>query len=977
MWYCANGYPRDVVSKPCEQSVAQDEMRKDLWRCNLVRNCNLMNNHSPAVCLFCQSNTDAQAVVTKHQAEMYLCKYCAKHHKNPGARSTLFDVLDDMDSKDKSVRSKFGTTATETTLGSKLHKTFMAEIGEEMCQAEVAHHANKCPEYLCSRPVKYVHLYKKGLAFKTQAQKADDADDGWDEDDWGEDEWREWREMRNGWAATDDKKKTSHKRATTRSDIDLYESRGTYAFPANTPPSPHLPYRGSPELQVAEMSVYTFFRYVHFHGGKQPYLTWHEEDAMPIVIVTPGTKLREGPGFAYAARWALIQHHVWADRAEFIAPNDEVVVEHFRAWLETPACPEYVKDDYADANQRKRRIRRATGTANTERLPGDGGDDVDEQEQENHDAATQTEESIDEDASAARDPDNDTSILKMLYRGNLQERNRAEAQLRKSSLCNHKHSFYRNTRCTSIAQEEQSALPVGVTNVFEDSDDDEAYTGEQKEIEKELQELRRVQHLVNLDTFDAQAESHATSPTTGRVIDLRLNWEHVKTTLSKDTGSEDNEQSTTRLDAATVRREYDLDALDPTQRAFADRVLKWAEDLARVYEHNIHTGDRKPPPKLRTWLCGSAGSGKSRTLKALVQHIRLLYQERNICATVELTAYTGIAAFNIGFGAKTSCTSFQISPGQSWKKELTGEAARRLERTWRNVVLLIVDEISFIGTSFFARMHFRMQQGRREYFSEAAKNPHNATFGDVSMILVGDFGQLEPIDDLSMVDTETTWATIAKPLRSIWGHIRQGRLLLQQFTEAVVLRRIHRSKHDLWWTESCLRLRDFSCEKQTDYDVWLQHDLDRGHLSKDQKKYFEDEAVWLCARCEDVGQRNGRKLATMAEEGKRVVHQIKAEHQGSKHAKKQPSKAFEGLREVVNLVRGCKVMLSRNVAYLHGLANGTRGKLVGIVYGPGGIGTLPEAIVVEIPDYCGPAFYPDEPKWVPILPMTSVKEGNP
>ena len=104
-----------------------------------------------------------------------------------------------------------------------------------------------------------------------------------------------------------------------------------------------------------------------------------------------------------------------------------------------------------------------------------------------------------------------------------------------------------------------------------------------------------------------------------------------------------------------------------------------------------------------------------------------------------------------------------------------------------------------------------------------------------------------------------------------------------------------------------------------------------GHLSKDQKKYFEDEAVWRCARCEDVGQRNGCKLATMAEVGNQVLHQIKAEHQGLKHAKKQSSKAFEGLRDVVNLVRGCKVMLTRNIAYMHGLANGTRGKLVGIV----------------------------------------------
>ena len=134
------------------------------------------------------------------------------------------------------------------------------------------------------------------------------------------------------------------------SDIDLYESR---MGPTTSKLARSLPVRESPELQVAEMSVYTFFRYVRFHGRKQTYFTWHEEDAMPIVIVSPVTKLREGPGFAIAMRWALIQYHVWADRAEFISPSDDLVVERFRAWLETPAC------EYADANQRKRRARRA------------------------------------------------------------------------------------------------------------------------------------------------------------------------------------------------------------------------------------------------------------------------------------------------------------------------------------------------------------------------------------------------------------------------------------------------------------------------------------------------------------------------------------------------------------------------------------------------------------------------------------------
>ena len=53
-------------------------------------------------------------------------------------------------------------------------------------------------------------------------------------------------------------------------------------------------------------------------------------------------------------------------------------------------------------------------------------------------------------------------------------------------------------------------------------------------------------------------------------------------------------------------------------------------------------------------------------------------------------------------------------------------------------------------------MHFRLQQAKRRFFSEAALDPHDYTFGNISIILVGDFGQLEPIDDWSMCDTAST-----------------------------------------------------------------------------------------------------------------------------------------------------------------------------------------------------------------------------
>ncbi len=404
-------------------------------------------------------------------------------------------------------------------------------------------------------------------------------------------------------------------------------------------------------------------------------------------------------------------------------------------------------------------------------------------------------------------------------------------------------------------------------------------------------------------------------------------------------------------------------------------MLGWLAEVVSVYKTVLATGKPRRVPLMRTWLGGSAGSGKTTTLRTVVQHGRLLLQREGVDGTIELTAYTGVAAFNMGFGAKTACAGFQIFPNAAWKAELTGDAFKKLERQWGRVLLLVPDEASFLGRAFFARMHFRLQQGKRRFFSEAGLNPHDFTFGDVSIVLVGDFGQLEPIDDWSMCDTETTYMDCPKRMRHLWRHAEYGKELLKTFDEAFMLNRVHRSNEDMWWTESCLRLRDSVCTKDGDYDWWRTHDLDRGHLSEEQKRYFDLHAVWLCARCEDVGGRNGRKLAHMAEDGKELIHQLPAQH-SIKSARKHNSAAFGGLRSVVNLVRGCKMMLTRNVAYLYGLANGTRGPFVGAVYGPGGVGTFPEALVMDAPDYCGPVFYQGEPTWVPILPMTSLKEGT-
>ena len=78
---------------------------------------------------------------------MYICKYCTKHHKNIGARCALLDIVDNSNLKDQDGQEKQGEDWDDAKLGGQLQRAFMTDIGEEMCQAHVAHHANRIPDF--------------------------------------------------------------------------------------------------------------------------------------------------------------------------------------------------------------------------------------------------------------------------------------------------------------------------------------------------------------------------------------------------------------------------------------------------------------------------------------------------------------------------------------------------------------------------------------------------------------------------------------------------------------------------------------------------------------------------------------------------------------------------------------------------------------------------------------------------------------
>ena len=76
---------------------------------------------------------------------------------------------------------------------------------------------------------------------------------------------------------------------------------------------------------------------------------------------------------------------------------------------------------------------------------------------------------------------------------------------------------------------------------------------------------------------------------------------------------------------------------------------------------------------------------------------------------------------------------------------------------------------------------------------------------------------------------------------------------------------------------------------------------------------------------------------------------------------------------IVNICRGAKVQLmGRNFEPDWGLYNGSIGTVKEIVFERDENpldGTLPQYVLVDFPEYCGPPWLKDKPKWVPIPPV--------
>ncbi|XP_035223419.1 uncharacterized protein LOC118196128 [Stegodyphus dumicola] len=170
-------------------------------------------------------------------------------------------------------------------------------------------------------------------------------------------------------------------------------------------------------------------------------------------------------------------------------------------------------------------------------------------------------------------------------------------------------------------------------------------------------------------------------------------------------------------------------------------IMSKLNNLQRDFVMHVLNSFKRHKLPLKIFLSGSAGVGKSTIIKCIYQmitnyHDNLPGSEKDKLAVL-LCAPSGKAAFLIN--GITLLTAFALPVVQFGGRmpELSADLANNIREKLFHLKLLIIDEISMVGSTLLSRVDTRLRQIRRI----------NKPFGDLSVIVVDDLNQLPPVMD--------------------------------------------------------------------------------------------------------------------------------------------------------------------------------------------------------------------------------------
>ncbi|CAG4932245.1 unnamed protein product [Parnassius apollo] len=276
-----------------------------------------------------------------------------------------------------------------------------------------------------------------------------------------------------------------------------------------------------------------------------------------------------------------------------------------------------------------------------------------------------------------------------------------------------------------------------------------------------------------------------------------------------------------------------------------------------------------------------------------------------------LTAFTGKAAFGIGGKTIHSALGLPVSQAGNILPELSPSVANTLATNLAKLRLIVIDEISMLGSRTFHQINRRLQQ----IF-------HSSTFfSGISVIVAGDFRQLPPVGD--------NWVFQAKsqnPLAEIAGTPLWDLFVLTELKE------IMRQRDNVAF-ETALNNMASGCMSPEDVNL-IEGRCFRNSSLPDTCK----GAVHLFSSNREVDEHNSKILSNMTTEGaiSWAVDRVSGEANTAMKEKalntvaKLPTSQTYGLPNAITLKVTAKYMMTVNINTSDGLVNGTTEVLTAI-----------------------------------------------
>ena len=340
--------------------------------------------------------------------------------------------------------------------------------------------------------------------------------------------------------------------------------------------------------------------------------------------------------------------------------------------------------------------------------------------------------------------------------------------------------------------------------------------------------------------------------------------------------------------------------LNEGQQHLFSFIMKYAIQC-KLSERN----NEPQPDPFHIFLSGGAGVGKSFLVHVITEYLKrvLRYPNQNLDEpSVLVTASTGKAA--TGINGTTLHSAFHLPVNSGYKsfeyRKPSDETLHVMRNKYKYLKVLVIDEISMIGRETFRHLDLALKHTMQ----------NSLPFGGVSLLAVGDFLQLPPVNAKGVFMKVKT-GTYGAFNGWLWHDF-----LLHELVEIV------RQSSDPDFAQLLNRLRE---GKQTDDDV-----IQIKALANTNTSTWPDEFVRVYLNNYLAGQENEKSIAQLDSE----VFVIKAED--SKKDLETGTSSISipdtaSLTQTANLPAklklclGARIMLTDNISVADRLINGSIG----------------------------------------------------